>query len=55
MRRRIRFESTWTGSTWVTNTIARYIYDGNLVIQERDANNLPLVESLFDSKPSAYG
>jgi RHS repeat-associated protein len=43
MRRRIRYESTWSGTTWVTNTIMRYVYDGNLVIQERDANNLPLV------------
>ncbi|HOC57003.1 MAG TPA: RHS repeat-associated core domain-containing protein [Verrucomicrobiota bacterium] len=43
MRRRIRYESTWTGSAWATNTIVRYVYDGNLVIQERDANNLPLV------------
>jgi RHS repeat-associated protein len=43
MRRRLRFESTWNGSAWVTNTAVRYIYDGNLVLQERDANNLPLV------------
>jgi RHS repeat-associated protein len=43
MRRRVRFESTWNGSAWVTNTVVRYVYDGNLVIQERDANNLPLV------------
>ena len=43
MRRRIRAEYTWNGSTWVTNQIVRYVYDGNLVIQERDGNNLPLV------------
>ena len=43
MRRRWRFESSWSGTTWVTNTRVRYVYDGNLVIQERDANNLPLV------------
>ena len=43
MRRRIRCESTWSGTTWVTDTIVRYVYEGNLVIQERDANNFPLV------------
>jgi RHS repeat-associated protein len=43
MRRRIRIECTWNGTTWVTNQVVRYVYDDNLVIQERDANNLPLV------------
>jgi RHS repeat-associated protein len=43
MRRRMRFESTWDGTKWITNTIVRYVYDGDLVIQERDTNNLPLV------------
>src|SRR5262249_52007575 len=43
MRRRQRIECTWTGSTWLTNTITRYVYDGNVVIQERDPNNVPLV------------
>jgi len=35
MRRRIRVEYTWSGSSWLTNTVVRYIYDGNVVIQER--------------------
>ena len=35
MRRRIRFESSWNGSAWVTNTLVQYVYDGNVVIQER--------------------
>jgi RHS repeat-associated protein len=43
LRRRERFESSWNGSTWVTNSVVRYVYDGNSVIQERDSNNLPLV------------
>jgi RHS repeat-associated protein len=43
MRCRVRFESTWGGTTWVTNQIVRYVYDGNLVVQERDGNNTPLV------------
>ena len=42
MRRRIRKEFTWNGS-WVQTDEVCYVYDGNLVIQERDANNLPLV------------
>jgi RHS repeat-associated protein len=43
MRRRMRFESTWNGTKWITNTVVRYVYDGSLVLQERDSNNLPLV------------
>jgi len=43
LRRRVRYESTWNGSAWITNTTVRYLYDGNVVIQERDANNLPQV------------
>jgi len=41
MRRRIRKEYTWSGSAWVKTNEVRYIYDGNLVIQERNINNLP--------------
>jgi RHS repeat-associated protein len=43
MRRRIRKEYSWTGSSWVQTNEVHYVYDGNLVIQERDANNLPQV------------
>lgn len=43
MRRRIRVEYTWGGSSWVTNQVVHYVYDGNLTIQERDGNNLPSV------------
>ena len=43
MRRRIRKEFTWQNSTWVLTNEVRYIYDGNLVIQERDAVNAPVV------------
>jgi len=35
MRRRLRTEATWLGGAWVTNLLVRYVYDGNLVIQER--------------------
>ncbi len=41
MRRRIRQEFTWLNSTWTQTNQVYYVYDGNLVIQERDINNLP--------------
>jgi len=43
MRRRIRKEFTWQNSAWVLTNEVRYTYDGNLVIQERDAVNAPAV------------
>ena len=42
MRRRIRKDYVWN-SGWVETGEVHYIYDGNLVIQERDVNNLPTV------------
>ena len=42
MRRRIVKEFTWSGS-WVQTNETRYVYDGNLPVQERGADNLPLV------------
>jgi RHS repeat-associated protein len=43
LRRRVRVETVWQSSHWATASEARYVYDGMLVIQERDANNLPAV------------
>jgi len=43
MRRRIRREYVWQSAIWNLECEIRYVYDRNLVIQERDANNLPLV------------
>jgi RHS repeat-associated protein len=43
MRRRIRREYIWQYGTWHRTSETRYVYDGNLVIQERDANNLPQI------------
>jgi len=40
-RRRIRRESIWQSGSWIQTNEVRYIYDGNMVIQERDGNNLP--------------
>src|ERR1051326_7905056 len=43
MRRRIRKEYAWKSGAWNFQSEIRYIYDGNLVIQERDANNIASV------------
>ena len=43
MRRRVRKEFTWQNSAWVETNEVRYLYDGNLVVQERDSNNVVLV------------
>lgn len=43
MRRRIKRDYTWLSGAWVLASEIRYHYDGNLVIQERDTNNVPLV------------
>jgi RHS repeat-associated protein len=42
-RRRVRKEYGWQSSAWVLTNEVRYVYDGMLVVQERDANNLALV------------
>lgn len=42
MRRRVRQKYTYVGG-WVQTNEVHYIYDGNVVIQERDVNNLPTV------------
>lgn len=43
LRRRVRTEFVWQSGAWVTNQVVRYVCDGMLVVQERDANNVPLV------------
>jgi RHS repeat-associated protein len=43
MRRRIQKDYSWSGSGWTQTNEVHFIYDGNLVIQERDTNNLPEV------------
>ena len=42
MRRRIRQEYTWSGG-WVQTNIVYYVYDGNVVIQERSSSTSPTV------------
>ncbi len=43
MRMRIRKEYNWQSSAWIRTNEVHYIYDGMLVIQERDANNVSRV------------
>ncbi|HEY3915186.1 MAG TPA: RHS repeat-associated core domain-containing protein [Verrucomicrobiae bacterium] len=43
LRRRIWKEFTWRNGTWAQTNLVYYVYDGRLVIQERDINNLPTV------------
>src|SRR5579885_3112884 len=43
LRRRITRQFTWNGSGWQLTNKVHYVYDGNVVIQERDQNNLPVV------------
>jgi RHS repeat-associated protein len=43
MRRRIERDFAWNGSAWSQTNEIHFVYDGNLVVQERDINNLPQV------------
>ena len=43
MRRRIELDFGWNGSSWIQTNEIHFIYDGNVVVQERGGNNLPLV------------
>ncbi len=40
-RRRIQRDYTWNGSNWLKTNETRFIYDGNVILEHRDANNLP--------------
>jgi RHS repeat-associated protein len=43
LRKRIEKDYGWNGSTWIETNEVRCLYDGYVVIQERDQNNLPRV------------
>jgi RHS repeat-associated protein len=43
MRRRIEKDYSWNGSSWLQTNEIHFIYDGNMVVQERNVNNLPTV------------
>lgn len=40
-KRRIQRDYSWTGSAWTKTNETRLVYDGNTIIQHRDANNVP--------------
>ncbi len=42
-RKRIQRDYAWQSSAWTLTNEVRYVYDGMLVIQERNVNNLPQV------------
>jgi RHS repeat-associated protein len=42
-RRRIEKDFTWSGGAWTQTNEIHFIYDGNVVIEERNTNNAPLV------------
>jgi RHS repeat-associated protein len=42
-RRRVRREYTWSGGAWSLTNEVRYVYDGRVVLQERDSSNNPQV------------
>jgi RHS repeat-associated protein len=43
LRRRIEKDYSWNGSSWTQINEIHFVYDGNVVIQERDGSNNPLV------------
>lgn len=43
VRLRVRKEYSWRNGTWALTNEVRYIYDGTLVLQERDQNDVPRV------------
>jgi len=56
MRLRVRKEYAWRSGSFTPTNEVRYVYDGMLVIQERNANNLPVatytrIQSLSDTIP----
>lgn len=46
MRRRVRAEYTWVNGAWVLSETVNYVYDGNLVIQERFFTDIYQVQSV---------
>jgi len=43
LRRRVERDFTWSGSAWAQTNETRFVYDGNLVVEERNTNNQPVV------------
>jgi RHS repeat-associated protein len=58
MRCRVEKNFAWTGSAWQQTNEVRFVYDGNVIVQHRDANNLPtltLTRGLDLSGPAGAG
>jgi len=53
LRRRIRREYTWQASAWLQTNVVNYVYDGNVVIEERDLNNL--AKTIYTRGPDLSG
>jgi RHS repeat-associated protein len=49
MRRRLRKEYVWRNSAWVQSEEIRYVYDANLVVQERHFNPQVSTQTPFNS------
>jgi len=43
MRRRIECDYTWQSGSWQETAETHFIYDGNAVVEEQNASNVPLV------------
>lgn len=41
-RKRLERDYRWNGSSWLEANEVHYVYDGKVVLQERDVNNLPV-------------
>jgi len=54
MRRRIRREYVWQSGAWSLRLKCAMCTDGNLVLQERDANNLPVVTYTRGPRPQRH-
>ncbi len=60
MRMRIRKEFSWNGSGWMETNEIHYIWDGNVLLQTRNSNNVPVLtftrgQDLSDSLQGAGG
>ena len=43
LRRRIQRDYSWNGSAWVQTNEIHFLYDGDVIIQQRSADNLPVL------------
>jgi RHS repeat-associated protein len=41
LKRRIERDYSWNGGSWIQTNEIHFVYDGNVILQHRDGNNLP--------------